>query len=192
MGNGSQPQLRMMVTDLRYLPPVQLPDGYELAVMEPGREQDWIDVLNGALNMGHWTIEKARACLSGSPAHVMRDGIHIVSRCGTPVATACFTMHDDTGEAELGWVACLPEHRGRNVGYQVCLATLRHIAGRGFGSAFLLTDDERLPAIRTYLRLGFRPLITDISHAERWQRILAQIRGAEELLALPFASGPGH
>jgi mycothiol synthase len=46
---------------------------------------------------------------------------------------------------------------------------------RGCGEAILDTDDFRLPAIRTYLRLGFTPEISADDHAHRWDRIFAEL-----------------
>ena len=39
----------------------------------------------------------------------------------------------------------------------VCRAVLKYVALLGYDHAYLLTDDFRLPAIQTYLHLGFAP-----------------------------------
>ncbi|HHY83306.1 MAG TPA: hypothetical protein GX505_11630 [Clostridiales bacterium] len=41
----------------------------------------------------------------------------------------------------------------------------------GWTSAVLETDDFRLPAIKTYFRLGFQPKFTHESHPDRWDKI---------------------
>jgi hypothetical protein len=38
-----------------------------------------------------------------------------------------------------------------------------------------LTDDHRLPALKVYLGLGFRPDLGHPSYAERWERLFAQL-----------------
>ncbi|HOQ30035.1 MAG TPA: GNAT family N-acetyltransferase, partial [Armatimonadota bacterium] len=68
-----------------------------------------------------------------------------------------------------------PAHQGHRLAFHVCLAVLRYMRDRGFQETYLLTDDFRLPAIKTYLRLGFEPEIADPSHPARWQRILSEI-----------------
>ena len=46
--------------------------------------------------------------------------------------------------------------------------------------AFLSTDDFRLPAIRTYLKLGFEPYLVHENQRERWRKVLAAIGRAGE------------
>jgi mycothiol synthase len=60
----------------------------------------------------------------------------------------------------------------------VSLAVLHYLRERGFRAADLSTDDRRLPAIRTYLALGFVPVyLTDEErfddHEARWSAIFA-------------------
>jgi len=56
------------------------------------------------------------------------------------------------------------------------LQLLREI---GYADAWLSTDDHRLAAIRTYLALGFEPVCTDASHAERWQIVRHKLKAAD-------------
>ena len=69
---------------------------------------------------------------------------------------------------ELGWVGVDPEHRGKRLGIVVCDAVLRRFIEAGYQDILLRTDEYRLPALKTYLDLGFRPLIRDDEMAERW------------------------
>jgi len=69
----------------------------------------------------------------------------------------------------------VPAHRGRRLGFWACLAALHRFAEEGREAALLLTDDFRLPAIRTYLRLGFRPVYTYESHMERWGKVFSEL-----------------
>ncbi|NLC55450.1 MAG: GNAT family N-acetyltransferase, partial [Armatimonadetes bacterium] len=77
---------------------------------------------------------------------------------------------------EIGWVGVMPEHQGHRLAFHLCLACLRFLRDRGVRECFLLTDDFRVPAIKTYLRLGFEPEVTHESHPARWQKILAELR----------------
>ena len=45
----------------------------------------------------------------------------------------------------------------------------------GFETAYLTTDDYRIPAIKCYLRAGFEPEMTEDDHPERWEKIFAAI-----------------
>ena len=80
---------------------------------------------------------------------------------------------------ELGWVAAHPDHKGKGLGKTVCAAVVGRLLRGGYSSIYLNTDDERLPAIKTYLTLGFRPLILTADMTARWQALC-------ETLAWPF------
>ena len=45
----------------------------------------------------------------------------------------------------------------------------------GWAVARLWTDDWRLPAIKTYLNLGFEPDIEHESHPERWRAVFEKL-----------------
>jgi mycothiol synthase len=70
-------------------------------------------------------------------------------------------------------VASDPEHRGKRLGYVVSLAVLHDLRRHGCREAALLTDDPRIPAIKTYLSLGFLPALTDDTHPARWEAVAA-------------------
>jgi mycothiol synthase len=106
-----------------------------------------------------------------------QDGAFFVTDNDRPVGTACTLLHSgpDGAAAELGWVVVSPEQRGHRLGMVVCRAVLDFIRQLGHDRAFLLTDDFRLPAIQTYLTLGFVPAIVDRSHPTRWAAIHHQL-----------------
>ena len=75
-----------------------------------------------------------------------------------------------------GWVAVSPRERGRRLGYLVCLTVLHYAASSGHQELFLRTDDDRLRAIRTYVKLGFQPWLRDGAAASRWEAALRTMR----------------
>lgn len=127
-----------------------------------------------------WDRSRLERMLAGERAPLPRGGIFFATHEDRPVGTACAFLHPgESGDVpELGWVAVHPAHRGRGLGRQICLAVLGFVGGLGHGYAYLLTEDFRLPAIKTYLRLGFEPEMTDPSHPERW-RLLREKLNAE-------------
>jgi mycothiol synthase len=69
-------------------------------------------------------------------------------------------------------VCVLPEHRGHNLSYPLCLAVLHRFRARGFQRVRLNTGDWRLGAVKVYLKLGFQPLITKPEQPEIWQQVV--------------------
>jgi mycothiol synthase len=75
----------------------------------------------------------------------------------------------------LHYVGTLPNHTGRRLGRLASLAALQRMREEGLARGTLLTDDFRLPAIKTYLRLGFIPMLVDENQRERWRGIFAAL-----------------
>jgi len=175
------------------LPPLALPDGYTCRRLRSGEEAVWAQVLNGCGELGHWDEERVERALAGG---ITRERIWFVCAGDQPVATACVCLHagalgarrwafgpdepirtpkaehpTPNADAEIGWVAVVPERQGRRLGAQVTLAACHAARELGFDEAFLLTDDFRLPAIKTYLNLGFEPDCRHESHAGRWEAL---------------------
>jgi mycothiol synthase len=76
---------------------------------------------------------------------------------------------------ELGWVAGHPDYPGVGLGMSVCGAVVKRLLGAGYQEIYLNTDDWRLPAIRTYLKLGFEPFLFLPDMAERWRVVCNQV-----------------
>jgi mycothiol synthase len=158
---------------LENLPERSIPSGYELRPLMANDWLAWTQLMLENGELGEWTLERS-APLFAPGSSMVFEGSFFVTWQGLPVATAQLNRHTRppyAPEPELGWVAASPAHRGHGLGYAVCLAVLRHAARLEFPSIFLRTDDHRLPAIRTYLKLGFEPWLFNDTAAERWRAI---------------------
>ena len=83
-------------------------------------------------------------------------------------------------------VGILPEAGGKGLGLTVSLAALHEMNREGRTNAILRTDDFRVPAVITYLKLCFVPMLIDENQRERWGNIFKGIRKPE--LIEKFAS----
>ena len=72
----------------------------------------------------------------------------------------------------LHMVGAANEFFGLGLSRPVCAAAVNCLIGHGFCRIGLYTDDFRVPAIKTYLRLGFRPWYWQDDMAERWRKLL--------------------
>lgn len=168
------PQLKMK-RSLREIPVARLAPGYELRRMQPGEEAAWAAVLNSARDLGEWNEERALHSFEGQ-GRVWREAVHLVWLGDEAVGTTCVQLHDDTpDEPELGWVAVLPAHQGKGLGAAVCAEVLGFLKANGHDRCYLGTDDHRLPAIKSYLNLGFRPYMEHESYPDRWRAICGKL-----------------
>lgn len=167
------PQLQMRRDDLDGLPPLQPPDG---VVVRRAVAEDAAGIA-GVLAAAFATAWDSARALSVLLQHADVLATFVAERDGAIVATASAAfqgqLHGDAGV--LHWVGVHPAHGGAGLGAQVSLAALHHCAAQGLVAAMLLTDDHRLPAIRTYRRLGFRPFLCHRSHPARWRAVHAAL-----------------
>lgn len=174
------PQLEMLRDHLDNLPDITVPEGYALRTFEPGDEQAWCDIMEG--NVGeNWSIEKFREKMS-SDERFSPDGLYFATFEGLPVASACAWRPkiDEKIVGDVHMVGALAAHRGKGLGHLVNAAVLHKLKEQGYQKAHLKTDDWRLAAINSYLKAGFEPMNTHISHAERWDVILDKIAAFEQ------------
>jgi len=78
----------------------------------------------------------------------------------------------------LHMVSVLPEANGRKLGRMLCGRAMDYLVRHGCSEIVLTTDDHRLPAIKTYLSLGFEPIINDgdADMRARWDAVMASLQ----------------
>ena len=187
------PQLAMQLDDLSSLPAIELPEGYSLCTFQPGDGQAWCDVIAGAFG-GERRLGQFQTGMCGDPAF-RADRIFFVIHGSEPVATASgwYRPSADPQGGYLHMVGCKPGHAGKRLGRAVSIAALGKIAQDGRRRAVLHTDDHRLPAIHTYLQLGFRPLLVHENQRERWREVFHALGQPERVDQFrSILDGPVH
>jgi mycothiol synthase len=170
-----QAQLQMVLPPeiLAHPPTPEVPEGYALRTYRPEDAEALIELERKA-GFTKWD----RELLDEMLARALPRGIFVVEHEGELVATAMAT-HNPTDRhpfgGELGWVAGHPAHSGRGLGRAVCAAVIRRYAQAGYERVYLATDDERLPALSIYLRLGFEPFLYAPGMEERWQSVRQEL-----------------
>ncbi len=164
---GEYVQLHMRHPDLSKLAPLYLKEGMGVHTHVPGEEAKWEEIIEKSFGMPfsfrNWLVP-----LGGyKPEYVMYVSYH-----GVDCATAMGTENPKfPGEGWMRMVGTAPEAAGHGLGKLAVLAALHSLAGRGYKTAVLSTDDHRLPAIAVYKSLGFEPVFIDPSHEERWKKV---------------------
>ena len=188
-----RPQLRLHRALEHPLPPQgPLPPGFSLRPYAPGDEAAWARLLHENRELGDWDEARVREMLARDDPKVLAEGTFFITRNGELVATACTVRHrsdrPDRELLEIGWVGVARSARGRRLAYILSRHLLAYWQARAVGDVYILTDDWRLAAIVTYLRLGFRPEITHPSHVERWRKLAMGFEGELRAWAMPAES----
>jgi len=167
------PQLVMKKDNLINLPQLVLPIGYSVRTYKPGDEYAWDSIIKDAFN---WEGVSFKDTIL-SKSEFLPERVFFICYDDIPIATATAWYDPKWGDTTgyLHMVGVAKKHTGKGLGFQVSLAALHQMAKEGREFAVLQTDDFRLPAIKTYLKLGFKPVIVDENQIERWNAIFKQM-----------------
>jgi len=176
--NEAYTQLQMVWPEQRLNTPpaVRLPPGYTLRTYQPGDEPRFYQVMELAGWPG-WNGDRLRPWLLRMLPEGWFMAVHEES---SEIAATAMALHDHTWLhpfcGELGWVAGDPAHAGQGLGLAVCAAVTARFMAVGYCQIHLYTEDFRLPALKTYLKLGYIPFLSTPEMPERWRTICAQLR----------------
>jgi mycothiol synthase len=169
-------QLQMVYEQMQLLlPDPLLPHGYSLRLYRAGDEVRFSTVMMRA-GFGDWDTARIRPWM----ARILPDGwFMVVDDLSQVIVATAMCLHDHSDDhpfgGEVGWVAVDPDHRGKHLGSIVTAACVRRFIAAGYHNIHLYTEDFRLPAIKTYLRLGFRPFLYAQDMPERWREVCAAL-----------------
>lgn len=96
---------------------------------------------------------------------------------GAPCATITVVCDYEKKHGLIHMVGCKPDFRGLGIGTLLSEYALYVLKREGMKTSSLRTDDWRVPAIKTYLKVGFKPdLTTEPDYKERWEKIFESLK----------------
>lgn len=174
----------MMIRLAAPVPEVPLPEDWTIRSMRPGEGTTWASICGGEF----WDpaqmsdAERWQQAMANDPGVREENVFFVCDETGQPVATATAKLLDDDAckgfpptanpLGYLHYVAALPVCRGKGAGSAVTAQVLRRLAELGYPDCVLTTDDPRLAAIRSYLRLGYLPVLRGEGMRQRWQIVI--------------------
>jgi mycothiol synthase len=152
-------------------------DGYELRLARTEDEPAIAATLTAAFEPTStqrqvFDVARVRRELTEAPDV---DATFVAVWQGTAVATASSRWlperFPDAGYVH--WVGTDPAHKRRGLAGALLGEVFAHFAKVGRTHAVLETEDHRLPALHSYLRLGFTPVyeVSGEDHRPRWSTI---------------------
>lgn len=156
---------------------------YRIRAFAPGDEAGWERIVAEAFGV-RVRFDELKAGAAYRPERVF----FAVDGENRPVATAtCWEAPGlyPAGCAVLHMVGVLPAHRGHALSRFTCRAVMRQARQEDFEQMVLRTDDARLPAIRTYMHLGFAPRPVGEAQLPRWADVLTRLQREDVIARLP-------
>lgn len=172
-----RPQLRMSLSEniISNSEMPEIPEGFILRTFRDGDEENYIQLMRNA-GFTYWDHALCERIKQNS----LPDGIFFLEEkiSGTLAAAAMANRSQEATAdqvGELGWVGVDPVFRGKHLAATVCKAVQARFRREGYKKAFLRTDDFRLPAVKTYISLGWLPVINDPEMEKRWDRVCKKL-----------------
>jgi mycothiol synthase len=164
----------MIRSHLDDLPALAVPDGYAIRSFQEGSGDDaaWERIITESFQRDNSSFE--REIRFQAPFRPER--VWFATWKGEPVATAtAWESPDWPDSGYLHMVGAVSSHTGKKLGFAVSLASMLQMQREGWKKAVLQTDDFRIPAIRTYLNLGFIPRFVHDNQQQRWLDIAGRL-----------------
>ena len=181
------PQLRMVIPDMAaWQVDWEVPAGYEIVTYSEGIENEWLTIINESFNK-EFTVDDWRRIMLDKEGY-RPDRIFFVKETssGEICATAAAVRGGGAEHGYLHFVGVRPQRAGLKLGYCVSCAATESFKADGCTDAALNTDAHRSAALKTYLRLGYRPQPRHEAHGEIWTKALREI-GFEHIEICPDA-----
>jgi mycothiol synthase len=166
--SGWKPELGAslrMWRELEHLPEAKPPSGYGIRTFETGDDVAFVRIKNAAFQSGNgggrpWTVADFEKEYMDSPYFERKRVLFAV--CGDePVGTttAWTAMHHGREVGLIHWVAVVPEHRNKGLGWVLNVRALHRLKALGYREAILNTSETLESAVRLYHRLGFKVVV---------------------------------
>lgn len=131
-----------------------LPEGYLLRTFLPDDICGLTTLMQVAFPEIDWNEARTEREFIAD-ANVRQTFIIVCNGAIVATASALLEPENHPGTGIVHWVAAHPAHQGKGLGLIVSIAVLEEFVRLGCRDALLRTDTHRLPAIKTYTKLGF-------------------------------------
>ncbi len=162
-----------MWRELKDLPDASAPAGYRIRTYQSGDDTAFLRIKNAAFmseNAGGraWTAADFEKEYLDSPYFDPKRVLFAVfgdEPVGTTTAWTATYRGREVGL--IHWVAVVPEHRSKGLGWVLNVNALHKLKALGYGEATLNTSETLESAVRLYRRLGFEVVLRRAVYEKR-------------------------
>jgi GNAT superfamily N-acetyltransferase len=173
--------IMMLRPTLADLPPANLPAGYAMRPFREGDQATWVRIQQASEPFLTISDEIFTQQFGFDLPAMAKRGLFLVAPDGRDVGTVTAWYQRSLHGRKWGrihWVAIVPEHRGKGLSKPMTAYALHLMRRLGHRRAMLTTQAPRIPAIKTYLDLGFVPDMTMKDAEKAWGMVKEVIRHA--------------
>ena len=154
-----------------------IPEGFAVVTFPEldNAVEKWLDIMQYGLSDKLEDFGYYQKCMLDLPCYE-EDKCFFVLENGKAVASITVVCNYETKQGRFHMVGSLPECRGKGVGKMLGSIGEYVLKSTGMQTAVLKTDDFRVPAIKVYLGVGFRPDLSTEDFVKRWDAIFSEIR----------------
>jgi mycothiol synthase len=114
---------------------------------------------------------------------ILPDGLFLVTEKETnEIEATAVSLHNPKSSyyafpfgGDIGFVVTNPNHRRKGLGQYVTAKATNKLIDAGYKCIRLVTNDHRLPALKTYIKLGFVPFLYSSDMEGRWQEVYTKL-----------------
>ena len=144
-----------------------LTSGFSIRTYHLGDEEHWCLIISESFN-AEFKLDKWQKQILGKEGYRPERVFFVLDDAGVPCATASAMRIGGEQHGYVHYVGTRLVFAGKKLGYHVTAAVTQSFRREGCQNATLDTDPHRIPAIRVYLKLGYRPLIVHEKHQGIW------------------------
>lgn len=131
---------------------------------------NWLDIIQHGLTKNKKDEEFYKQCNYRYEYYKPEDCFFFLYK-GSAVSTITIICNPVKKEGYIHMVATKTEARGKGIVNLMSLFAVKILKENGMETAYLTTDDFRIPAIKTYLKSGFYPDVSTDDFKLRWENI---------------------
>lgn len=135
----------------------------------------WLDIVQYGLSEGRKTPEYYKQVMTDHSGY-QEDKCFFILDDSEAVATITVICDYEKREGYIHMVACHEKVRGRGFGNLLSKIAENILKANKMETAYLTTDDWRIPAIKSYLSVGFKPDLSTQDFRLRWEKIYEKIK----------------
>ena len=169
----------MMSRDDKEVGLIQFPAGYSMRSWQKGDETGWCKCcIDGRLGVEEISERAFEEKMLNDKTVNPNNIFFLISPAGEIAGTVTYQYTNDETTGCIHMVGIKKNHRGKGLAVSLNLYAVQKMIDDGKKRIILTTDDWRIPAIKTYLRAGFTPVIRpdDTDMENRWTAVMTQVK----------------